>query len=250
MKTWVEFRSSEVTEAVLPMNKGFGFVGTAGAKSHEMLDQAVKHVKKAAADHPHFKLTDQSISHFLDSAGGRHLADMMNYNTHPDQIHQSLSRNMKEFSKTYDPNMFESYADTGEDLVESDPHMMDVYAKAFSTAGKAAAAKRKERDAKARAEYLAKKNGTTAAPEEPKQTEVIKKHGIMHANKAKASEHWKALRKILDKPLPAKTASGKLKDHTDDSRLHSDLDHFAKTNPDIDTRPLVKKHLERIRKTG
>ncbi len=254
MKTWSQFKSQLVSEAVIPKNHGYGFMGTA-KDPHKMLDQAVAHIKKAAKTVPHFKMSDETIGHYLDSVGGRHLADHMNYNSHPDEIHKSVSRSIKEFSKTYNPNMFESYVDDGSVIVESDPHLSRVHAAAMSTAGRAAAAKRLAANAKAREEYLAKKAGKSPTTEPkmmptPKPAEEQKKHGILHSNQAKAMEHWSKVRKILDKPLPAKTASEKLAPHTDDQRLHADLHHFAKANPDVDMRPLVKKHLERIRKTG
>ena len=251
MKTWSQFKSQLVSEAIIPKNHNYGFMGTA-QDPHKMLDQAVAHIKKAAKTVPHFKMSDETIGHYLDSVGGRHLADHMNYKSHPDVIHKAVSRSIKEFSKTYDPNMFESFND-GSVLAESDPHLSAVYAAAMSTAGKAAAAKRLAAYAKAREEYLAKKAGKTNEPKmmpTPVAKDAPKKHGILHTNQEKAMEHWSHVRKILDKPLPAKTASQKLGPHTDDNRLHADLNHFAKTSPDVDMRPLVKKHLERIRKTG
>lgn len=254
MKTWSQFKSELVSEAIVPKNHNYGFMGTA-KDPHKMLDQAIDHVKKASKTVPHFKMSDETIGHYLDSVGGRHLADHMNYNSHPDEIHKAVSRSLKEFSKTYDPNMFESFNDDGSVLAESDPHLSAVHAAAFSTAGKAAAAKRLAAAQKAREEYLAKKAGKTVdtSPKvmpTPSVKDVPKKHGILHTNQAKSMEHWSKVRKILDKPLPAKVASEKLAPHTDDARLHADLNHFAKSNPDVDTRPLVKKHLERIRKTG
>lgn len=252
MKTWSQFKSQLVAEAVIPKNHNYGFMGTA-KDPHKMLDQAIAHVKKAAKTVPHFKMSDETIGHYLDSVGGRHLADHMNYNSHPDEIHKSVSRSIKEFSKTYDPNMFESFNDDGSVLAESDPHLSRVHASAMSTTGRAAAAKRQAADAKAREEYLAKKAGKTTEPKAvaaPVAKDAPKKHGILHTNPAKSMEHWSKVRKILDKPLPAKTASEKLAPHTDDNRLHADLNHFAKSSPDVDMRPLVKKHLERIRKTG
>lgn len=347
MKTWAQFKSQLVSEAIIPKNHNYGFMGTA-QDPHKMLDQAVAHIKKAAKTVPHFKMSDETIGHYLDSVGGRHLADHMNYKTHPDEIHKAVSRSIKEFSKTYDPSLYEDtftfelieaingmtnkahaektrelrqkieahkaamhkaidahgdavreleshrmhdpkyvaakqkqsakdgpYYEQGRSrmpgpsshgvhesvkkildtrvIQESDPHLSAVHAAAMSTAGKAAAAKRRAADAKAREEYLAKKAGKTTEPKAmptPPTKEAPKKHGILHTNLAKSMEHWSQVRKILDKPLPAKVASEKLAPHTDDNRLHADLNHFAKSSPDVDMRPLVKKHLERIRKTG
>lgn len=340
-------RKSELVEAVLPTNKQFGFLGTAGDKSHELVDKAVAHIRKANEGNKNFKMSDQTISHYLDSKGGRHLADLMMDGADDDQIHKALKNSIGEFAKMYNPSLYEDtftfelieaingmtnkahaektrelrqkieahkaamhkaidahgdavrelerhrmhdpkyvvakqkqaakdgpYYEQGRSrmpgpsshgihegvkkilgkrvIKENDPHLSRVHAAAMSTAGRAAAAKRAEADRKAREAYLAKKNGTSPAAEPAKaaEPEKPKKQGILHSNAAKAREHWAAIHRVMSKPMPAKSASEKLKPHVDDHRLHSDLAHFEKHNPDIDVRPLVKKHLERIRKTG
>jgi hypothetical protein len=255
MKTWSQFKTQlAVTEAVLPVNRQFGFLGTAKEKSHELLDKAVGHVKKAAAEHKHFKVDDKVISHYLDSKGGRHLADMMTDNVPDEQIHRALKNSLGEFSKTYNPALFESFLDYGsDDLQEQDPHLTKVYAAAQSTEGRYAAAKRKEADRKAREAYLAKKAGHVEPEKKPEPKPSEKKdshtsHGIYHANPAKRAESHRAVRKLLDKPLKAHEASEKLKPHMDDAKLHTDIAHFAKASPDTDMRPIVKKRMEQLRK--
>lgn len=257
MKTWSTFKR-QINESVIPKNTKYGFVGTAGDQASGLLSGAVDHVKTAAQGMKSgFNMSDETIGHYLDSVGGRHLANLMASKAPPDAIKRSISRSLGEFSKTYNPQLYESWVDTGEDLQENDPHMSSVYAKANSTEGRFAASSRRAADAKARAEYLRKKNGE---PESEKKADLPKKTvtsstpshqattGIYHANPAKRAEAHKALRQVLDKPLKAHEAGDKIKAHFDDDRVHSDIAHFAKSSPDIDVRPLVKKRMEQLRK--
>lgn len=258
MKTWSEFKPElfkHLGEAVIPMNRSYGFLGTAGEKAHELLPKAVQHVKKAAEGMQNFKLSDKVISHYLDSKGGRHLADLMSDGAPPEMIQKALKTSMAEFSKVYDPNLFEqNLLDDGSEITEADQHVTKMYAAATSTEGRYAAAKRKEADRKAREEYLkkqAEKSGHTASEpksEPKKEPEKPTGTGIYHPNSAKRMESHRAIRKMMEKPLKAKEASQKLKPHFDDERLHSDIGHFAKTAPDADMRPLVKKRMELLRK--
>ena len=258
MKTWNQFKSQlPIHEAVLPMNRQYGFVGTAGEKAGELLSKAVAHVKKANAGNEHFKMSDMTIGHFLDSKGGRHLADLMSDKAPPEVIQKSLKNSIGEFAKVYNPSLYESFVDVGSDLHENDPHLSKTVAHAMSAAGKAAAAKRRAQDAEARKAYLAKKAGgdkpaaaSTEHKPEPKKPEAVAHTGtgIYHANPAKRQEAHRALRKIMDKPLKAHEASEKIKKHFDDERLHGDIHHFAKAAPDTDVRPLVKKRMEQLRK--
>ena len=335
MKTWSQFKAQlPIVESVIPMNRQYGFLGTAGDKAHELLSAAVAHVKKASASNKHFQMSDKTIGHYLDSKGGRHLADLMADKAPPELIQKALATSIGEFSKTYNPQLFESYSEVADEEtidmfaldeakivnhpriyahVHSDPkkksnkyivhapdhaglklpfrnkdaaknwtkkagykqyhdgdtsdaplkrlheaadqHVTPVYAKANSTAGRFAAAKRLEAQKKARAEYLAKKNGTPLPSAEPEKKEAPKAtsthtptSGIYHANPAKRAEAHRALHKILAKPVKASEASEKIKPHFDDEKLHSDIHHFAKSAPDIDVRPMVKKRMEQLRK--
>lgn len=252
MKTWDQLKQNHlenIGEAVIPTNRQFGFLGSTKEKAHELLPKAVDHVKKAAESHKAFKLNDQALSHYLDSRGGRHLGDMMNDGVPEEQIHKFLKGHFKEFAKAYDPALFEQeLIDVGDNVIqESDPHLTKVYAAAQSTEGRFAAAKRKEADRKAREAYLKKKSGEPEKKEEPKKEEP-KGTGIYHPNTAKRMESHRHIRKLMSKPLKANDASSKLKPHLDDERLHSDIAHFAKTAPDADMRPLVKKRMEALRK--
>lgn len=249
MKTWSQFKTEmPVVESVIPMNRQHGFLGTAGQQAHELLSKAVAHVKTANQGNKDFQMSDQTISHFLDSKGGRHLADLMTSKAPPDMIQRALKTSITDFSKVYNPALFESFVDQG-DLQEQDPHLTKVYAAAQSTEGRYAAAKRKEADAKARAEYLAKKNGThTAEPEKKEAPATPTGSGIYHPNSAKRMESHRILRSVMNKPLKASEASAKIKDHISDTKLHSDIAHFAKSSPDTDMRPLIKKRMEQLRK--
>ncbi|AMQ65953.1 hypothetical protein AAY80_014 [Stenotrophomonas phage vB_SmaS-DLP_6] len=257
MKTWNQFKSQlPIHEAVLPMNRQYGFVGTAGEKAGELLSKAVAHIKKANEGNEHFKMSDMTIGHFLDSKGGRHLADLMSDKAPHEVIQKSLKNSIGEFAKVYNPSLYESFADVGGDLHENDPHLTKTVAHAMSAAGKAAAAKRRAADKEARAAYLAKKEGGAAKPAAPEHKPEVKKPetsaptgtGIYHPNPAKRQEAHTALRKIMNKPLKAHEASEKIKKHFDDERLHGDIHHFAKAAPDTDVRPLVKKRMEQLRK--
>jgi hypothetical protein len=258
MKTWSQFKTElPLVESVIPMNRQYGFLGTAGDQAHDLLSKAVAHVKKANEGNKEFQMSDQTISHFLDSKGGRHLADLMTSKAPPELIQRALKASLTDFSKTYNPSLYESYAD----LHENDPHLTRTQAHAQSIEGRMAAAKRLAANKKAREEYLAKQRGEhkpEPKKEEPKKEPAKKpaaaqpthqpSTGIYHANPAKRAEAHRHLRKIMDKPLKAHEASEKIKKHFDDERLHSDLHHFAKHNPDIDVRPLVKKRMEQLRK--
>jgi hypothetical protein len=249
MKAWSQFKSQlPVVESVIPTNKQYGFLGTAGDQAHDLLSKAVAHVRNANKDNKNFAMSDQTISHFLDSKGGRHLADLMTSKAPPDMIQRALKASIGEFAKVYNPSLYESYAD----IQESDPHLTRVQQHAQSTEGRFAAAKRREADRKAREAHLAKQRGEPEKKEEPAKAPEAKPaptgSGIYHPNPAKRMEHHRALRKILDKPLKASEASDKIKKHFDDERLHGDIHHFAKSAPDVDVRPLVKKRMEQLRK--
>ena len=132
MKTWSQLKTQlPLVESVIPMNKQYGFVGTAGDQAHELLSKAVAHVKKANEGNKQFQMSDVTIGHFLDSKGGRHLADLMTSKAPPELIQRALKSSLSDFSKTYNPSLYESYAD----LQENDPHLTKVQAQAQSIQG-------------------------------------------------------------------------------------------------------------------
>ena len=100
------FREKKLDEAVIPQNKNYGFLGTAGEQSHQLLSKAVSLIKKANEGNKAFPMSDAVISHFLDSRGGRHLAELMMDKADPEYIIKSLKKSISEFGKNYNPALF------------------------------------------------------------------------------------------------------------------------------------------------
>jgi len=69
---------------------------------------------------------------------------------------------------------------------------------------------------------------------------------VFSSNPARRQQAFSRLRTLLDKPLPAKHAVDKVKKHADHPRVMKDFEHFAKHAPEIDVRPLLKKHMKMI----
>ena len=94
MKTYKEFMS----EKVQPKNANYGFLGT--IKDKKQLRVAVSIMKKAGLKH------SPTITHYLDSPSGRHLADMMNNGDSESTIVAATKENLKAWMKNYDPEYF------------------------------------------------------------------------------------------------------------------------------------------------
>jgi hypothetical protein len=265
MKTYRQLTATlpYVRESVIPKNSSYGFLGTAGEGAHELLDKAVKHVKDANKGNKNFQMSDVTIGHFLDSVHGRHLADMMVSKQPDDIIQRSVKAAVTHFSKTYNPQLFESFLDFGQGtLNEADMHtrsdISSVYAQASSAAGRAAAAKRRAADKAAREKHLAAQNPQKDEPkkEEPKKKPEAKvPHsdgtvGIHSSNPIKKDKAIGEIRKLDREKLHAHEASKKLMPHTDDSKLHKQIKSFADMAPDTDVRPVVRKRMKELKIRG
>lgn len=78
---------------------------------------------------------------------------------------------------------------------------------------------------------------------------VVESHlaeSVFSANPAKRRQAFSRLHTAMKNPLPAKHAVDKVQKHMDDPKLMTDLHHFAKHEPDMDMRPLIKKHMMRV----
>lgn len=106
MKTFKDIQN----EAVILKNTQAGFLGTARNQSHQILDQAVKLVKKAGEGHKHVEITDVTVSHFLDTRAGRHIAEMILTKQPQDQILVAIKKHLDAFARAYQPMAFESAA--------------------------------------------------------------------------------------------------------------------------------------------
>lgn len=106
MKTFQDIQ----TEAVILKNTQMGFLGTAKNQSHQLLDKAVKLVKKAGEGHKHLEITDVTVSHFLDTRAGRHIAEMLLTKQDEATVIASIKKHLDAFSRAYQPQAFESAA--------------------------------------------------------------------------------------------------------------------------------------------
>lgn len=105
------FQKELIFETVIPKNSTGGFLGTAGNESHRLLDHAVELVKKATNGISALKFTDIVIGHFLDSRGGRNMAELMLDKQPDDVIMSSLKKSVDAFVRSYNPSLFEEYMD-------------------------------------------------------------------------------------------------------------------------------------------
>lgn len=111
MLKFSELQQSLISETVIPKNSSGGFLGTAGNEAHRLLDHAVVLVKKATKGISALKFTDIVIGHFLDSRGGRNMAELMLDSQPDDTILRSLKNSIEAFVRSYNPTLFEEYMD-------------------------------------------------------------------------------------------------------------------------------------------
>jgi Trp operon repressor len=115
LKSFSDFQKDLIAETVIPKNTSGGFLGTAGNDAHRLLDHAVDLVKKATRGIKELKFTDLVISHFLDSRGGRQLAELLKDNQPDEVVQSSLKKSIATFTRAYNPGLFEDTLDDGED---------------------------------------------------------------------------------------------------------------------------------------
>jgi hypothetical protein len=120
MLTFREFQNSVISETVIPKNSQGGFLGTAGTESHRLLNHAVALVKKSTKNVAGLKFTDIVIGHFLDSRGGRHMAELMLDRQPDDVIMRSMKNSIVAFVRSYNPSLFEEYIDGWDDGLDED----------------------------------------------------------------------------------------------------------------------------------
>lgn len=67
---------------------------------------------------------------------------------------------------------------------------------------------------------------------------------VFSSNPARRRQAFSRLHRLMDKPLHAKDAVEKVRKHADHPKVMADFEHFAKHSPDLDVRPLLKKHMK------
>lgn len=120
-----EFQSKLIAETVIPKNRTGGFLGTAGNEAHRLLDHAVVLVKRATKGTAALKFTDIVIGHFLDSRGGRNLAELLLDRQPDDVVLSSLKNSVSAFVRSYNPGLFESYDGWDDGMGDSDGQVID-----------------------------------------------------------------------------------------------------------------------------
>lgn len=251
-------------EDPIPRNAKGGFLGTSGDQAHDLLPQAIALVRNVTRESGQ-QMDDQTASHFLDSVGGRHLAELLMSGMIDDKIKPALKKSIGDFMKSYDPSLFEA----------NDPnatHLSPLWAKALSPVGTALGKKRAREREEARAAYLASKGleykaGAGLVPKSAEPAPDKKKVARVPASVRQAAEHISTvgihstnvvrkdkavgeIRKLTKSPLAAGVASKKLLPHTDDPKLHSQIKTFAELNPSADIRPVVRKRMKELNIRG
>jgi hypothetical protein len=125
MLKFSEFQNKIIAETVIPKNTSGGFMGTAGNEAHRLLDHAVVLVKRATKGSTALKYTDIVISHFLDSRGGRHLAELLLDKQPDDVVMSSLKNSIAAFTRSYNPGLFEYYDCWDDGMGDSDGQVID-----------------------------------------------------------------------------------------------------------------------------
>jgi hypothetical protein len=231
-------------EGVVAKNAQFGFLGT---HAHDALIKATNFVKKVAAEVKGLeKMDDVMIGHFLDTKGGRHLAELMKAKKKPTEIEAGLKKTLGEFARTYNPMAFGPVAEA-EDLHSYDAKRIVAHSQSAQT--------RFAADKKAREDYLASKEKKSAPdthvagfdPKVVKKTEPAHSTiGIHSTNPLIRDKAIGGLRIMMKEPIRAHEAAKKLSKFTDHVPLHKSIEPFSKSHPDSDVRPIVKTHMKRL----
>jgi hypothetical protein len=121
-----EFQKKTIAETVIPRNTHGGFLGTAGNEAHTLLDHAVALIKKATKGIAALKFSDIVISHYLDSRGGRQLAELLLDKQPDDVVMTSIKKSIDSFVRSYNPGLFEETYDGWDDgMGDSDGQVID-----------------------------------------------------------------------------------------------------------------------------